>query len=101
VIEAVHEVLLHDEHIGSIRCRGDFTKFVFDRDYWGRPRRAVLGEWFEGHPRRRPHAVNRVPAWFSNLLPEGRLRDMVLRRGAGTVVRSTCCSGPAGTFPVR
>lgn len=84
MIEAVHEVLLHDERIGSIRRRGDFTKFVFDRDYWGRPRRAVLGEWFEGHPRRRPHAVNRVPAWFSNLLPEGRLRDMVVEaRGGG------------------
>ena len=84
MIEAVHEVLLHDEHIGSIRRRGEFTKFAFDRDYWGRPRRAVLGEWFEGHPRRRPHAVNRVPAWFSNLLPEGRLRDMVVEaRGGG------------------
>ena len=83
MIEAVHEVLLHDEHIGSIRRRGDFTKFAFDSDYWGRPCRAVLGEWFEGHPRRRPHAVNRVPAWFSNLLPEGRLRDMVVEARGG------------------
>jgi len=83
VIEAVYEVLLHDEHIGSIRRRGDFTKFAFDRDYWDRPDRAVLGEWFEGHPRRRPHAVNRVPAWFSNLLPEGRLRDLVVEAQGG------------------
>ena len=49
VREAVHEVLLHDERIGSIRSRDDFTKFVFDRDYWDRPGRAVLGGWFEGH----------------------------------------------------
>ena len=83
MIKAVHEVLLHDEHIGSIRRRGDFTKFAFDRGYWDRPDRAVLGEWFEGHPRRRPHAVNRVPAWFSNLLPEGRLRDMVVEARGG------------------
>ena len=83
MIEAVYEVLLHDEHIGSIRRRGDFTKFAFDRDYWDRPDRAVLGEWFEGHPRRRPHAVNRVPAWFSNLLPEGRLRDLVVEAQGG------------------
>lgn len=79
MIETVYAVLLHDEHIGSIQRRGDFTKFVFDRDYWDRPDRAVLGRWFEDHPRKQQHAVNRVPAWFSNLLPEGRLRDLIAR----------------------
>ena len=33
--------------------------------------------------------------------PRGVCETWSLRRGAGTVVRSTCCSGPAGTFPVR
>ena len=49
MIEAVHEVLLHDEHIGSIRRRGDFTKFAFDRDYWDRPdrRRARLSPAYD------------------------------------------------------
>ena len=46
-------------------------------DYWDRPDRAVLGRWFEDHPRKQPRARNWVPAWFSNLLPEGRLRELI------------------------
>ena len=87
MIETVYAVLLHDEHIGSIQRRGDFTKFVFDRDYWGRPDRAVLGRWFEDHPRKQQHVVNRVPVWFSNLLPEGRLRDLIANEEIG---RASC-----------
>ena len=72
--EETYDVALHGEHVGSIQRRDEFTKFVLDRDYWQRPRRSVLSLWFENHRRDRPNAVNRVPAWFSNLLPEGRLR---------------------------
>ena len=77
MIEAVYAVLLHGEHVGAIHRRDAFTKFVFDRDYWDRPDRAVLGRWFEDHPRKQPRARNWVPAWFSNLLPEGRLRELI------------------------
>ncbi|WP_250707955.1 HipA N-terminal domain-containing protein, partial [Actinomyces sp. 217892] len=80
--EAVYAVLLHGEHIGTIQRRDTdttFTIFTFDRDYWDRPDRRVLGRWFEDHPRKRPRANNRVPAWFSNLLPEGRLRELIAR----------------------
>lgn len=79
MIEAVYAVLLHGEHIGAIHRRDEFTKFIFDRDYWDRPDRSVLGRWFEDHPRKQPGAARRVPAWFSNLLPEGRLRDLIAR----------------------
>ena len=79
MIEAVYAVLLHGVHVGDIYRRDSFTKFILDSDYWDRPDRAVLGRWFEDHPNRRPHATNRVPAWFSNLLPEGRLRDLIAR----------------------
>lgn len=79
MIEAVYAVLLHGEYVGAIHRRDAFTKFVFDRDYWDRPDRAVLGRWFEEHPRKQPRATNRVPAWFSNLLPEGRLRELIAR----------------------
>jgi len=78
-MEAVYAVLLHGEHVGAIHRRDAFTKFVFDRDYWDRPNRAVLGRWFEDHPRKQPRATNWVPAWFSNLLPEGRLRELIAR----------------------
>ena len=77
--EETYDVALHGEHVGSIQRRDDFTKFVLDHGYWQRPRRSVLGLWFENHRRERPHAVNRVPAWFSNLLPEGRLRELIAR----------------------
>lgn len=79
MIEAVYAVLLHGDHVGAIHRRDAFTKFVFDRDYWDRPDRAVLGRWFEEHPRKQPRATKWVPAWFSNLLPEGRLRELIAR----------------------
>ena len=77
MIEAVYAVLLHGVRVGAIHRRDSFTKFILDSDYWDSPDRAVLGRWFEDHPNRRPHATNRVPAWFSNLLPEGPLRDLI------------------------
>ena len=79
MMETVYAVLLHGEHVGAIHRRDAFTKFVFDRDYWDRPNRAVLGRWLEDHPRKQPRATNWVPAWFSNLLPEGRLRELIAR----------------------
>ncbi|CAM2750706.1 type II toxin-antitoxin system HipA family toxin [Actinomyces slackii] len=75
--EEIYAVTLHGEHVGVLSRRDAVTKFVFDDDYWSRPGRAVLGRWFEEHQRAWPHAMNRVPAWFSNLLPEGRLRDLI------------------------
>lgn len=85
--EAVYAVRLHGEHIGAIHRRDEFTKFIFDRDYWDRPGRMVLGRWFEDHPRKRPHAVHAVPPWFSNLLPEGRLRELIAAEVGVTVHR--------------
>lgn len=87
MIEAVYAVLLYGEHVGAIHRRDAFTKFIFDSDYWDRPDRAVLGRWFEDHPRRQPHATNHVPAWFSNLLPEGRLRDLIAREQGVSIYR--------------
>lgn len=87
MIEAVYAVLLYGEHVGAIHRRDAFTKFIFDSDYWDRPDRAVLGRWFEDHPRRQPHATDRVPAWFSNLLPEGRLRDLIAREQGVSIYR--------------
>ncbi len=77
--EAVYAVRLHGEHVGAIQQRDRFTVFAFDPDYWERPDRCVLGLWFEDHPRERPKATNAVPAWFSGLLPEGPLRELIAR----------------------
>ena len=95
------QVQLAGHTVAHLYARGDHTWLEWQQGYWDDPDRPVLGLFFEDQPSRRVASALRLPPWFSNLLPEGRLRDMVLRRGAGTVVRSTCCSGPAGTFPVR
>lgn len=79
MIEATHAVLLHGGRIGSILQRGDVARFVFEPGYWDDPRRNVLGLWFEDDPRRSPRAALRVPPWFSNLLPEGTLREWIAR----------------------
>lgn len=79
MIEATHAVVLHDRRIGSIFQRGDVARFVFADGYWDDPNREVLGLWFEDDPRRSPSAALRLPPWFSNLLPEGPLRDWIAR----------------------
>lgn len=77
MIEATHAVLLKGRQIGAILQRGDVARFVFDSNYWEDPDRHVLGLWFEDDPRRSPRAALRLPPWFSNLLPEGTLRDWI------------------------
>lgn len=77
MIEASHAVLLHGRRIGSILQRGDVARFVFADGYWEDPSRDVLGLWFEDDPRRSPKAASRLPPWFSNLLPEGQLRQLI------------------------
>lgn len=79
MIGAAHPVLLHGDRIGSILQRGDVARFIFDADYWVNPNRNVLGLWFEDDPRRSPQAALRLPPWFSNLLPEGALREWIAR----------------------
>lgn len=70
-------VLLYHEPIGRLYRRENYTRFVFDSQYLQDPKRAVLGLRFEEAPLLK-HASNmRLPTWFSNLLPEGRLRQWI------------------------
>ncbi len=67
------------------RRGGDATRFEFEPGYWDDPARLVLGLWFENNPSESPRASLRLPAWFSNLLPEGRLREWIADdRGVST-----------------
>ncbi|MGY0776759.1 type II toxin-antitoxin system HipA family toxin [Azospirillum argentinense] len=70
-------VFLHDGLIGRIHRVGDVTRFAFEDSYWGDADRAVLGLRFEDNPRERNRSRMRLPPWFSNLLPEGRLRQWI------------------------
>jgi serine/threonine-protein kinase HipA len=76
-LERRYGVWLHRERIGTLNQKEDFTWFRFTDDYLNDPDRSVLGLTFE-EDLTAPHTGTlRLPAWFSNLLPEGRLRDWI------------------------
>lgn len=75
--ERLYVVSLYGARVGTLNQRGDYTWFRFDDDYIHDPNRVVLGLVFEDDLFA-PHANSlRLPPWFSNLLPEGRLRDWI------------------------
>jgi serine/threonine-protein kinase HipA len=70
-------VWIGDRRAGTIRRFGDRTRFSLDPDYREAADRPVLGLVFEDRPERVHVATVRLAPWFSNLLPEGRLRDWI------------------------
>lgn len=70
-------VWLGDHYVGSLNQRGDYTWFATDPDYLGDPQRPVLGLVFEERPGARHSSSLRLPPWFSNLLPEGTMREWI------------------------
>lgn len=76
---ATHRVLLGGRLVGHLHQRGDYTWLEWQQGYWDDPDRPVLGLRFEDRPTERVSSALRLPPWFANLLPEGRLRDWVAR----------------------
>lgn len=70
-------VLLHGSLVGHISHRGGRNRFVSNPNYWKDPQRSVLGLQFEEGGRINTAAPWRLPPWFSNLLPEGRLKEWI------------------------
>ncbi len=70
-------VWIGDRWIGTIQRAGAQTRFSLDLDYFEDSDRPVLGLFYEEHPLKVEHASVRVTRWFSNLLPEGRLRHLI------------------------
>lgn len=70
-------VWLRDLRVGTLAQRGDHTRFVLAESYLDDTRRPVLGLVFEQDLNARHAATLRLPRWFSNLLPEGRLREWI------------------------
>jgi serine/threonine-protein kinase HipA len=77
IVTSRFRVLLHGQDVGILHRRGDHTQFVLDPDYWAQADRPILGLAFEDRPGERHAAALRLPPWFSNLLPEGPLRDWI------------------------
>lgn len=75
------EVSLHDQVIGYLVDEGHETSFRFRSSYWDDPGRCVLGQWFEdGRPDDVYRGPGSLPAFFSNLEPEGALGRWLSRR---------------------
>jgi len=78
-------VRLHEKHIGAItRLAGDRQFFAFEQDYIDDQKRPTLSLSFKGSTGglvtdTRPTG-RRVPPFFSNLLPEGHLREYLAKR---------------------
>lgn len=82
---SVLEILLYDEPIGTLtRVEGDRSLFAFNEGYIADPDRPALGLWFKDSfgellTEFRPYQT-RVMPFFSNLLPEERMREYLADR---------------------
>lgn len=77
LVETYYAVLLHSRRIGTLCQKGDHTRFVVNESYVTDPQRPVLGLRFEENLRAPYASALRLPRWFSNLLPEGPLREWI------------------------
>jgi serine/threonine-protein kinase HipA len=75
------QVLLHDQHIGSLSLgHGAMVEFRLLESYKQAYPRQVLGQQFLDDLNKVHRSRARVPTWFSNLLPEGVLRELIARQ---------------------
>ncbi|MBQ0987019.1 HipA domain-containing protein [Streptomyces sp. F63] len=75
--EIYYAVILHGLRVGTLCQKGDYTRFVMSESYLEDPQRSVLGLRFEENLRAPYASALRLPKWFSNLLPEGPLREWI------------------------
>lgn len=75
--ENSYAVWLHDQKVGVLHVVERHSRFVLDSAYTRDAQRAVLGLTFEQDLSAHHRANVRLPPWFSNLLPEGRLREWI------------------------
>jgi len=77
----VLDVHLGDIHVGTLTLLADERiEFVISEEYRQRYPRPVLGQFFEDDLTRRHVSRMRLPHFFSNLLPEGPLRELIAER---------------------
>ncbi|NVJ05688.1 type II toxin-antitoxin system HipA family toxin [Myxococcus sp. AM001] len=75
------DVHLGDVHVGTLTLLEDERiEFVIAEEYRQRYPRPVLGQIFEDDLTRRHVSRLRLPSFFSNLLPEGTLRELIAER---------------------
>lgn len=81
-------VWLNDSHVGQLLpTRNDGCEFRLLESYRSAYPRPVLGQQFVDDPEHVHSSRQRTPAWFSNLLPEGPLRELIARQAGVPVHR--------------
>lgn len=71
-------IVLGDDHVGDLVVHADDrTEFSLSRDYLALYPRPVLGQLFEDDLRATHRARMQLPPWFSNLLWEDRIREVI------------------------
>jgi serine/threonine-protein kinase HipA len=85
-MSATLNVFLGTYHAGTITLlQGDLSLFVFDDAYASDPTHPILSQSYStasGALRQETRPTRtKLPPWFSNLLPEGRLRDYLAQCG--------------------
>ncbi|UBF25675.1 HipA domain-containing protein [Kovacikia minuta CCNUW1] len=76
-IERHYGVWLYEQRVGSITLSEGIIRFQLNESYIYDANRAVLGLLFEDDLVAIHRSKVRLPPWFSNLLPEGRLREWI------------------------
>ncbi|RRD46761.1 type II toxin-antitoxin system HipA family toxin [Tessaracoccus sp. OH4464_COT-324] len=74
-----YEVGLSGRTVARLFAKGDHVWLEWDEGYWEEHNHPVLGLCFEHNRAGRVSSALRLPPWFSNLLPEGKLRAWVAR----------------------
>jgi serine/threonine-protein kinase HipA len=81
-------ILLRDQPVGlltmDIQERSEFRLLESYKNAWPRP---ILGQVFIDDPDRVHRSRSRLTPWFSNLLPEGPLRDFIAQQAGVSPVR--------------
>ena len=81
-------VWLNDSHVGQLLLtRNDGCEFRLLESYRSAYPRPVLGQQFVDDPEHVHSSRQRTPPWFSNLLPEGPLRELIARQAGVPVHR--------------
>jgi serine/threonine-protein kinase HipA len=75
--DAAKQVLLYGKPVGEFAVRGSLSTFRFSEAYLDNPKRPLFGQQFEENLSKLWRQSVRVPTWFSNLLPEGPMREFL------------------------
>lgn len=83
------KIMINSTEVGVLSISSNFSRFNFFDSYKNLSDRPVLGQFFEAVLDKEFTRNMRLPQWFSNLLPEGKLRNWIeldLGRATGSTL---------------